>query len=379
MSRPVVTWFANNHEHSLHYAKFGLMAMARAGEIRFLECPNATASADLLPEAVRCHQHRRTVAVRITHGASSRLVILDGEDSIFQTSPLIEHCDLYFSCSYRRKFFEGAPFDLTLPWQTDCELAHYQKKYTDLQNQFGTHLCKGRAFVPIGPNLEWERPNGFFKAKTLALRHRLSQLRAPWIDWGVQCDRFERRWAHLHTLRSQQPVHDVVLKDSLWGWPRHRVALHRQLAELSADFSIRAELHYRVAAPCELGTHPAPDPADFPMTTGGGVTGDYESLLAASRLGVFATGFHYGCRNIVTLSWFLGLRTLVDPPSFEAIYDFTEVGARPHISGSWAELPTELRAAREETPNTRRARQQRFDEVASPSCAARHLIEQALA
>lgn len=354
------------------------MCLDKAGEICFKEILNASAPAELLPPAIRQHQHRRTVAIRISDGARSTLVVLDGEDSLFQTSSLIEHCDLYFSCTFRKKFFNREPFDLELPWQTECELRPYREKYQAVQERFRAHLKKGRLFVPIGPNMEPNLPLNFLNAKVLNLRHRIAKLKAPWLDWGVQFSRFERRWEHLRHLRAKTPIHDVILKDSLWGWPRHRIALHQRLRELSSDFKIGAELHYRVAEPYELGTHPAPVREDFPQIVGQGVAGDYETQLASSRIGVFATGFHYGCRNIVTLAWFLGMRTLVDPQSFEAIYKFEEVGERIHRSGTWAELAAELAAARAELPSERVSRQNRFDQVASPLCAARYLITESL-
>lgn len=37
------------------------------------------------------------------------------------------------------------------------------------------------------------------------------------------------------------------------------------------------------------------------------IEANYEQLLASSRLGVFATGFHYGWRTIVTFAWAVGL------------------------------------------------------------------------
>lgn len=371
---PLVTWFRNNHEHSLHYFKFGLMQMARRGEILYREIANENGH-ELIPEAIRKHAHRRTVAVRIDEGSRHRILILDGEDSIFQTSFLIQHCDLYFSCTYRRKFFDGEAFDLELPWQTECELIHYRERYSELQNAFAADLHRARPLMPIGPGMEMPENLGMIREKLGSLRHRLSKLREPWLDWAPQFDRFQRRWAYLHKLRDLVPNVDVALKDSLWGWPRHRVALHQSLATAGDRYSIRAELHYREANPYEYGSHSPPSPEDFPMRVGGGVAGSYEEALASSRLGVFATGFHYGCRNIVTLCWFLGLKTFTDPLSFEAIYDFADLEPMIHRSGSWIELPEVLDVAKSEGQESRKRRQIKFDAVALPGRAAKYLLE----
>ena len=377
MPRLNVIWFGNDHDHFVHYFKYGLMKLARDGEIHFREIPNDQAG-DLLPPQIRDHRHRRTAAVRIDDGTQSRILILDGEDSIFQLSPLIQWCDLYFSCTYRRKFFEWEPFDLELPWQTEGEISHYRNLYYKLQNDYRDHLHKARPLMPMGPAMEWTKQPDFIRRKAWGARHKFSKLFAPWIDWGIQCARFEKRWEHLHQLRELEPVHDVVLKDSLWGWPRHRLALHRKLADLSDRYDIRSELHYRSAQPYELGGHLAPNPDDFPMISGGGVQGDYEEAIARSRLGVFATGFHYGCRNIVTLAWFLGLPTLSDPFSFESIYDFSEVGVEIHRSGSWEEIPEALETARCENKQIRIKRQQRFDEIADPIRGARWILNKSM-
>jgi hypothetical protein len=134
------------------------------------------------------------------------------------------------------------------------------------------------------------------------------------VDWSPQFQRFTARWAQIQALRTLEPQLDVALLDSLWGWPRHRIALHHQLAALAEQgYAIRSRLDYRKPEPYELGDAPTPHPDHFPMQVGATIHGNYEQLLAASRLGVFATGFHYGWRNIVTLAWSLGLQTLQDP------------------------------------------------------------------
>ncbi|QJE94281.1 hypothetical protein [Luteolibacter luteus] len=380
MSKCEVIWFRNSHDHSVHYFKLGLMRLARQGEIRFREMRNEEAG-ELLPAKLREHKHRRTATLSIREGnGKPRIVVLDGEDSIFQLSPLIESCDRYFSCTYRRRFFEGEDFDLALPWQTEDELSHYRDRYRKLQQDYRAHMPKARPLMPIGPDLEWTGPVGGLERKLQSLRHRISKLRAPWLDWQPQHESFEKRWSHFERLRALPVDYDVSLKDSLWGWPRHRTALHRELARHADRYQIRTDLTFRNPLDFELGQHPAPDPKDYPMKSGGGVTGNYEEQIARSRLGVFATGFHYGCRSIVTLAWLLGVRTFSDPLSFESIYDFDELGGLSiHRSGDWSELAQELETARNEAPSARLERQATFDRIASPERAARWILEETLA
>lgn len=381
MKTPLVTWFGNDHDHSLHYFKFGLMRLAASGEIRFQEIQNSGASADLLPEFVRAHKHRRTAAVRISDGSLSRLVILDGEDSIFQTSPLIEHCDLYLSCTYRSRFFNDERFDLQEPWQSDSDVAWYREEYKRLQERFRTHFHKACPLAPIGPAMEWTPRLPFVKRKVHGLRHRLSALRAPKTDWGPQYERFSLRWEQLMEMRKIPVRHDVVLKDSLWGWPMHRVTLHRRLASLSGRYDIRADLNYLPATEHGGINAPHPDPADFPMKCGGGVTGNYEEILAASRIGVFSTGFHWGCRNIVTLAWLLGLKVLSDPFVHESWFDFKELETEfTTHSGDWSEIDALLgRFSRSDAVEAKPRIQASYDRLMGPLVCARKIIEKSLA
>lgn len=375
--KPAVTWFRNRHEHSLHYAKFGLMQLARAGEITFREIA-IQHSGDLLPEVFRTYDYARGVTVNVEEGRARRLLYLDGQDSIFQLSPLLREVDLYFTCTYHRPFFEGQPFSLGFPWQTECELSHYRQLYATLQTQYAPFLSRVRPFLPIGPGMTMAEDRSWLGQKLHNLRWRWSQRKAPWVEWCFQFARFQKRWEQLRQLRQEEPQLDIALRDSLWGWPRHRVALHKKLSRLSNRFQIQAELHYRKPFDYEIGTHPAPVPADFPLKTNGGVTSDYETQLARSRLAVFATGFHFGCRSIMTLAWLLGLKTYLDPLIFESTFPFAELEPDFNESGDWSTLEASLEAAQQETSSDRQRRQQIFDRVASPHVGASYLIEESL-
>lgn len=377
MSKVKVTWLRNTRDHRLHYFKYGFMQMAKRGEIEYREVLNHDGH-NLVPEPVRNHDHRHTVAINVSEGSRSRVLVLDGQDSIFQTTELIKYCDVYFSCAFNRSFFEGSTFDLRLPWQTDCEVSFYMSWYRDLQQRFRKDLHKARALMPIGPNMEMPENGGLLRRKLGGLRHRLSKLRAPLLDWGPQYKRFEKRWDYLMKLRDLEPVYDIVLKDSLWGWPRHRVALHIELKRLSQSFRVHSELHFREVFDYECGTHPKPLSEDFPIRSGGGVSGNYEEMLAKSRLGVFSTGFHYGCRNIVTLAWFLGIKTLCDPFSFESIYKFNGERNCVHRSGAWSEITPLLERAQTEGIDKRRQRQAEFDSEALPFHSAQYVLRHSI-
>jgi hypothetical protein len=47
-------------------------------------------------------------------------------------------------------------------------------------------------------------------------------------------------------------------------------------------------------------------------------------MLASSRLAVFATGYHWGWRNIMTLALYWGLPIYMDQPLLEPYFNFSE-------------------------------------------------------
>lgn len=121
-AKPGVTWFANSYHHSIRYIKLGRMRMHRAREIVLRERPNDTAH-NLLLTAVREHCHRRTGALQIRHHSRSRRV--------------------------------------------------------------HAHLHKARPPIPIGPDLDVALPHSWQGARGRGLRHRVTKLNRPWIDWAI--------------------------------------------------------------------------------------------------------------------------------------------------------------------------------------------------
>jgi hypothetical protein len=374
--RPLVVWFTNQHDQSLHYLKFGLMQMARQGEIRLQERPTATAEGWLTAD-LRQRHYRRIVLVGLEWRGERRLVAVDGEDSPFQLSDLIERVDRYYTCTYCPHLFHDRRFLFALPWQSEAEIEPYRQRFEELVSRYGHHFAKVRPWAPIGPDLEWPRPRTSWPSRKLAnLRHKIQLSWRGTVDWGPQFERFSARWASIQNLRNLTPSIDVVLQDSLWGWPRHRIALHHQLAALADQgYAIRSRLGYRQPEPYELGDTPPPDPATFPMQLGKPIAKNYESLLAASRLGVFATGFHYGWRNIVTLAWALGLKTLQDPFTYTFLFDAGPFH-QPMGPDGWDGLRQVLDQARLEAPAERQIRWKRFDQVAAPKRVAAQVVEQ---
>jgi hypothetical protein len=369
-------WFSNHHDHSLHYLKFGLMQLARQGRIRLEDRPVGAAK-DWLPSDLRQRHYRRIVLVGLEWRRQRRLIAVDGEDSPFQLSELIERVDRYYTCTYCPHLYEERQFGFALPWQSEAEINHYRQRCQALIAQYSHRFASVRPWAPIGPNLESPQPQRSWPRCRLAnLRHKLQLRLQGTVDWSPQFQTFTTRWAQIQSLRTLEPKLDVALLDSLWGWPRHRISLHRQLATLADQgYVIRSRLDYRKPEPYELGDAPAPQPDHFPMQVGASIHGNYEQLLAASRLGVFSTGFHYGWRNIVTLAWALGVQTLQDPFSYRFLFDPAPFHQQMGPEG-WACLATRLDQARLEPQAQRSARWNHFDQVADPERVAALVVDQ---
>ncbi len=374
--RPLLVWFSNHHEHSLHWLKLGLMQLARQGQIRLQERPTVAAEG-WLPADLRQRHYRRIVLLGLEWRCQRRLVAVDGEDSPFQLSDLIERVDRYYTCTYCPHLFQERRFAFSLPWQSEAEIRPYRHRFAEVVRRYGEQFAKVRPWAPIGPDLEWPRPLRSLPRRKLAnLRHKLQLRCTGTVDWRPQFECFSARWAQIKGLRTLTPCLDVVLLDSLWGWPRHRIALHRQLDVLAEQgYGISSRLSYRRPEPYELGDQPSPEPAEFPMQVGEPIAGNYEQLLAASRLGVFATGFHYGWRSIVTLAWALGLKTLQDPFTYTFLFDAAPFHQPLGMEG-WAGLPGALDQARQEVPEERQMRWEIFDQVASTQRIAAQVVDQ---
>ena len=270
-------------------------------------------SADALPAVLCKHHHRRTALVEVRHGSTRRLVVLDGEDSIFQTSPY----DFYgVTCTSRAATAVSSSRANTLtslcPGRRKAIPIIMSESTPDF-SRISAHTCtRDYQTCLIGPDLDCPLPPSWWRDRLRGIKHRVSKLNAPWIDWGAQAHRFEHRWAQLLALRTSQPDMDVVLLDTLWGWPRHRRHLHDRLGELSPKFDIRAAASLpRTPSLRNRRCHAATTYRQITLwrSSGDGVKGPKE-LLARSRVGVFATGFHYGCRSIVSFAWMQGLKVL---------------------------------------------------------------------
>lgn len=371
-----VLWFRNAHEHRNYWLRFGFMRLHRSGELTYRELPLARCVEFGFDPAIAAHTHRHTSVILVRARGTDTRCIVDSEDSLFWMSPLIALTDLYFCVGFHDDFFTRRTMPPVYPWQTEPEVAFYRGKAADLISSLGDHFHKARRFSPIGPEMELRRQPGFLRTRWRNLRHRLGSATRSDLYWQMELETFEARYRELIALRSRPLLYDVVLLDTLWGWPRHRLALHRRLRDLSASYRIHSKLNWSPPNAMDGSDLAPPDPAMFPVISQD--VSNYEQMLASSRLGVFATGFHWGWRNIVTLSLMMGLPVYMDAPLAQPWFSWSEFDIRFNTDGDWGELEKHLNSIDpSEWNRIRRHNQSTFDTLVSPEVVARYVLRTA--
>lgn len=373
-----VYWFRNGHEHRNYWLRFGLMRLHRAGRICYTEYALASCMDFGFDPSVVTHEHRHTSVVLIKEGSNARKCIIDSEDSFFFMSPeLLRHADLYFCAGYSRSFFEDKRFVPPYAWQQPEEISFYDTRARELVDNCGPLFGRVRPFVPIGPELHLDRELTFMMRKLRNAHNRMVSLRKA-RSWRIDHSDFEARYAQLLALRDARCQYDVVLLDTLWGWPRHRYALHLRLRELAqAGKSISARLRWAEPMALDGGDRFPLAKEEFPLETGH--IDRYEPMLASSRLAVFATGFHWGWRNIMTLALMWGLPIHADRLLLEPWFDMSLFNISWNEELDWPHISTELSALSDDRVAQIKAHNQAaFDRLLAPERVADYFVAVAL-
>ena len=341
-----VTWFRNGHEFRNDYIRMALMRQHDAGALRYRELPQEAGRDFGMSDALVTHEHRHTSVFVAEEGGRRRLCAVDNEDGFVHMQPLIEEVDLYFCCPYTSAFHRGREFPEPLPWQTEFDIAPYREKAADLVSRYGEHFDKVRPLIPTPTSM-----SGGTQAMTSDERsrqiwaHRRRKLQVWKEDqelWRVDQDTYEARYRQMLGYRDAPLRYDIVSRESLWGWPENRIALHEKLHELRAEgYDVHAqltplsetqdlsqnELHISKASLGRLSELTRPMDLDEP----------YEMALASSRLGVFPTGYHWGWRGIAFLALCMGIPTYQDRSFYEPYFDIDEFDVTAN-EGTWDQL-----------------------------------------
>jgi hypothetical protein len=371
----VVEWYRNGHEHRNDMLRFGMMRLHQQGDLKYREYPLSRCVEAGFPASVADHEHRHTSVLAIRDGRSVRRVIVDSEDSFFWMSPLVHDCDVYFCSGYSRRFFVDRAFIEPYRWQTEAEIAFYSERAAWLIDNHGSAFSRVKPFVPIAPNMGRRSRIGQTAQRLRNLRHKATSWISDARDWAAEHSDFEERYRELLTYREASLRHDIVLMDSLWGWPRHRVALHAELARLSPRYTVHSRLNWSVPSACDAGDRSGLRADDFPKTIG--KIDDYETMLSQSRLGVFATGFHYGWRNIMTLALMMGLPVLTDRLNVEPWFDMEVFYFRENEEFGISGIEVSLKSLTDDCLDEIKRRNRRaYDSTMSPEIIAKRLLRE---
>ncbi len=372
-----IRWFKNNHEQRNDLLRFGLMRLHTAKQLRYSEFPLQHCVRFGFGEDAVKHTHRHTSLILVQDGTTKVKCLVDSEDSFFWMCPLIASVDRYFCAGYNSEFFENKQFIQPYAWQTDQETRYYRRRTTELVEAFGCHFTKVKRFIPISPSLGNTRSLSWLERKLCNAKHKIHTALFEHAYWEHEMLDYEERYAKLLQLREQPLLYDVVLSDTLWGWPRHRVKLHSKLHRMRDKYRIYSSLNWSEPVPHDGSALSPLKSTDFPMKTRD--IADYERMLSSSRLGVYATGFHWGWRSIMALALMIGIPVYMDKPVLEPWFEMSEFTTFWNEDGNWDDLEKHLTQIGElEWHKIKSHNQRTYDKLMSPEQVARYFIAVAL-
>jgi len=234
-----------------------------------------------------------------------------------------------------------------------------------------------RPFIPIAPNLSSSKKRTYFRQKIINILSKFIKFFSESNYWRPDLIDFEERHSEINSLRNSCLKYDVTLHDTLWGWPVHRIKLHSKLTQLSGTYSINTILNWHPPSINDGSTNVNLDRRDFPIQNGE-VIRNYEKMLSESKLGVFATGFHWGWRNIMTFSLLIGIPIIMDKPIFEPYFDFNQFKLFYNEDGEWGAIKPLLDQITPECwRSIKKHNQFVYDQYLAPETVARYLINTA--
>lgn len=375
---PQVIWFRHFHENRNDLLRFGLIRLCLSGVIRYEEQPFAAIGQYGFSEKIAKLDNPRHVSfLLVRYGNRSIRCLLDSEDSFALLSPFISEVDVCFCSGYNADFLEKKQFVQPYSWQNAADLSWYEKILEEKIKTLGVHFHKVKRFVPIAPNQGTAIPVPAWKQKISNAVHRLRVSAGKGIDYMPVYRGFEIRENYLKSLRNSTLQYDVVLNDSLWGWPAHRINLHTKLGELDQKgYQIHSVLNWTEPSGCDGGHSKAISSENFPIKTRS-IANSYELMLSQSRLAVFACGFHWGWRNIMMLALQCGIPVLTDRLLTEAYFDLKEFVIFEQEDHQWHTVEPQLqRIGQEQWEAYKQHNQRVYDKYMAPEAVAQYFINE---
>ncbi|NTE04807.1 hypothetical protein G6M26_10335 [Agrobacterium tumefaciens] len=374
-----IHWFSHSHENRNDWLRFGLMQLAIENQVKFNFWDlDKMVTFGFSPNILTYPDLRHKSFILVENGLKKTKCLVDSEDSFVLFSELIEYVDIYFCAGYNSDVFVHKRFPRFYTWQTEADLNWYKEVLTEKIDTYQQHFYKVRKFIPIAPNLWKEIPLTKTKRFWLNIADRLRKFFNLPNHYEDVYQVYQSRYQDLLKLRNDNLRYDITLNDTSWGWPLHRIKLHQILRKLAdGGFAINSILNYGEPSPCDNSDSLQLKTSDFPMSIGS--ISDYEQMLASSKLGVFACGFHWGWRNILSLALFIGLPVITDRLLTEAYFNLNTFKIWETEDEEWIlvqELLTKI--STEEWTSIKEYNQERYDKLLKPEAVANYFIRESL-
>lgn len=371
-----ITWFRHHHENRNDLLRFGFMRLHYSGKIRYVEQPFSNArSAGFSHRILSFPDPRHLSFILVENGQRKLKCLVDNEDSFALITPLISEVDVCFCAGFNSDFFEHQRFVNPYSWQDATDIGWYRQKIERKIHELGSHFHKIRKFIPIAPNQATVLPVAGWRQKFRNISHRINQIAGKGTNFADVYREFSVREAMMEQLRNHDLFYDIVLNDTLWGWPTHRINLHKKLQNLHhKKYRIHSILNWTAPSDCDGSSIKMVNPDDFPMKTSP-INHSYEEMLAQSRLAVFACGFHWGWRNIMMLALRVGLPVVTDRLLTEPYFDMNEFTIFQQEGNDWEIIePTLNRIGLSEWKNIKIHNQTVYDKYMSPEAVANYFL-----
>jgi len=370
-----IYWYRHPMENRNDLLRFGLMRLHLAKEIIYIEQDISQAFLAGFSKKISSDKHNHLSFLSLENKSRSTKIIVDNEDSFIHCSPYLKEADYYFTAAYSSDFYKNKTFPKVYNWQKEDDINWYQSESSSIIKRLSEHFYKVKPFIPIAPNLTSSEKKNRFNQGMINAANKMTKFFKNRNYWRPALNDFEKRYNTIRSLRNNGLKYDVILSDTLWGWPKHRIKLHRKLAKLSVTYSINAILNWHPPYIHDGSMNAKIDNRDFPMHSGEVIT-NYEKMLSESKLGTFATGFHWGWRNIMTFSLCIGIPVVMDKPIFEPYFDFNKFKVFYNEDGEWNDIrPLLDKITPEYWEQIKTHNQLIYDQYLAPEAVARYLIK----
>ncbi|WP_183563778.1 hypothetical protein [Mucilaginibacter sp. SP1R1] len=371
-----IYWYRHAHENRNDLLRFGLMKLHMKGGITYIEKDISQAIKAGFSKDIALQNHKHISFLTIVSKEINKKIIVDNEDSFIHCSNYIKEVDIYFTASYNSTFYKNKNFPEVYKWQTQKDIEWYKFRAEEIINKLGLHFYKVKPFVPIAPNLlSYNNKKSLFKQKFTNIMNRFSRLFKGNNYWLPMLDEFNQRYIELESLRKSHLKYDVTLNDTLWGWPKHRLNLHYKLSQLGVNYNINSILNWHKPYINDTSINLNINAEQFPIICGNPIV-NYEKMLSESRLAIFAAGFHWGWRNIMTLALFCGLPILTDKPIFDPYFPLTEFKLFFNSYTNWETIEPLLNDINaDEWNNIKLYNQKIYDKYLSPLSVANYFLK----